>query len=199
MMQSFSKAFFRGLIILLPALLTIWILFFLYNFLDGIFGNIITLALGHSIPGLGLVLIVFLILFTGLIAPHFIGEKLIAWGDKAMNRIPVVKSIYSSVKQVNEVLFMEKDTKSFNKACIVEYPRKGVWSIGFITSDAAKEIEKKSGWRSGKMVNIFIANTPTPATGFIIIVPVKDIKVLDMKIDDAFKYIISAGVLKPRG
>ena len=82
---------------------------------------------------------------------------------------------------------------------MVEYPRKGIWSIGFVTSDAAKELEKKAGWRTGKMMNVFIANTPTPATGFLIIVPSRDVKLLDMKIDDAFKYVISGGVLKPRG
>ena len=114
-----------------------------------------------------------------------------------MTKVPIVKSIYSSVKQVNDVLFMEKDTKAFNRACLVEYPRKGVWSIGFVTSDAAKEIESKAGQQ--QMINVFIANTPTPATGFLIMVPSSEVQLLDMKIDDAFKYVISGGVLKPKG
>jgi uncharacterized membrane protein len=189
--------FLRGLITLLPLLVTVWLLFFFYNFLDGILGNIITMIVGHHIPGLGLALILFFILFVGLISPHFIGERLIHYGDRLMNQVPIVKSIYSSVKQINDVFFMERDSKGFNRACLVEYPRKGIWSVGFVTSDAAKEIESKT--RLKKMINIFIANTPTPATGFLIVVPVKNVKLLDMKIDDAFKYVISGGVLKPRG
>jgi uncharacterized membrane protein len=198
MMQKFSAVFIRGLIVLLPLLVTVWLLFFFYNFLDGILGNIISVFVGHHIPGLGFILIIALIFFAGLISPLIIGKRMIKFGDDIMIKVPLVKSIYSSVKQVNDVLFMEKETKGFNRACLVEYPRKGIWSVGFVTSDAAKEIEKKTGGH-GKMVNVFIANTPTPATGFLIVVPSKEVKLLDMKIDDAFKYVISGGVLKPKG
>jgi len=197
MWQKISATFFRGLITLLPLLITIWLLFFFYNFLDGILGNIISVFLGHHIPGLGFALIIALILFVGAIAPHFIGERLIKWGDQMMSKVPLVKSIYSSVKQVNDVLFMERDSAAFNRACLVEYPRKGIWSVGFVTSDAAAEIESKAGQH--KMINVFVANTPTPATGFLIVVPSSEVQLLDMKIDDAFKYVISGGVLKPKG
>lgn len=190
--------FFRGLIILLPLLVTIWLLFFFYDFLDGIFGNIINLT-GHHIPGLGFVLIMVLILFVGLISPMILGKRIIHFGDELMNKVPIVRNIYSAVQQVNEVFFMQKDTQGFHRACLVEYPRKGIWSVGFVTSDAAAEIEKKAGDGSGKLINVFVANTPTPATGFLIIVPSKDVQLLDMKIDDAFKYVISGGVLKPKG
>jgi uncharacterized membrane protein len=198
-MQKLSRTFLNGLVILLPTLITVWLIYFCYNFLDGILGNIITIFTGHYIPGLGLVIIVLFIFIVGFISPFVFGQRLIDWGNDIMNKVPVVKSIYSSVQQVNEVLFMQKESKGFNRACMVEYPRKGIWSIGFVTSDAAKELEKKAGWRTGKMINVFIANTPTPATGFLIIVPARDVKILDMKIDDAFKYLISAGVLKPKG
>jgi len=197
MMQKLSATFVRGLIILLPLLITIWLIFFFYDFLDGIFGNIISAFIGHHIPGLGFVLIIALILFAGFISPLIIGKRMIEIGDEFMRKVPLVKSIYSSVKQVNDVLFMERETKGFNRACLVEYPRHGIWSVGFVTSDAASEIDKKSGGH--KMINVFIANTPTPATGFLIIVPSSEVKLLDMKIDDAFKYVISGGVLKPKG
>ena len=196
MMQNFSAIFFRGLIVLLPTLITLWLLYFCYSFLDGILGNIISVFVGHHIPGLGLVLIILIIYVTGLISPNLFGQRLIKWGDALMRRVPIVKSIYSSAQQVNEVLFMEKESSAFNRACVVEYPRKGVWSVGFVTSDAADEIAHKAGHH--KMVNVFIANTPTPATGFLIMVPSEEVKLLDMKIDDAFKYLISAGVLKPK-
>jgi uncharacterized membrane protein len=197
MMQKLSSTFFRGLIILLPLLVTIWLIFFFYNFLDGILGNIINLS-GHHVPGLGFVLIIALILIVGLISPMLIGKKIIQYGDEFMNKVPIVRNIYSAVQQINDVLFLQKDAKGFHKACLVEYPRKGIWSVGFITSDAAAEIEKKTSDGSGKMINVFIANTPTPATGFLIVVPAKEVHILDMKIDDAFKYVISGGVLKPK-
>jgi uncharacterized membrane protein len=197
MMQKFSAVFIRGLIVLLPLLVTVWLLYFFYNFLDGILGNIISIFVGHHIPGLGFILIIALIYFTGLISPLLVGKRLIDYGDEIMSKVPVVKSIYSSVKQINDVFFMQKESKGFNRACLVEYPRKGVWSVGFVTSDAAAEIAKKAGHHT--MINVFIANTPTPATGFLIVVPSEEIKLLDMKIDDAFKYVISGGVLKPKG
>ncbi|MFC1768044.1 DUF502 domain-containing protein [Candidatus Margulisiibacteriota bacterium] len=114
-----------------------------------------------------------------------------------LHRLPIVRNIYSSAKQINEVLFMQRSIKEkgYNRAALVEYPRKGIWSVGFVTSEAAKEIKKKT---KSKLINIFIANTPTPVTGFLIMVPIKDVKLLDMRVDQAFKYVVSGGVLKPK-
>ncbi|MFA6170565.1 MAG: DUF502 domain-containing protein [Candidatus Margulisiibacteriota bacterium] len=194
MWQRIGSYFFRGLITLLPALITIWLLWFMFSFLDGILGNFITLVLGHSIPGLGLIVTVLLIFLSGYSATHIFGEKLFHLGEEIIFKIPVVKHIYASAKQINDVLFVHKGTDEFRRACLIEYPRKGVWSVGFITSDAAAEIEAKT---KEKMLNVFIANTPTPATGFLVLVPAKEVVLLDMKIEAAFKYIISGGVLKP--
>jgi len=194
MWQKVSSYFIRGLITLLPLLVTIWLLWFLFSFLDGILGNIITLFLGHSVPGLGFILIIVLIFVSGYFATHVFGVRLFKLGEELISRVPIVKGIYSSAKQINDVFFVHKGTEEFRKACLVEYPRKGIWSIGFVTSDAAAEIEAKA---KEKMINIFIANTPTPATGFLIMVPARDVILLEMKIEDAFKYVISGGVLKP--
>lgn len=194
MWQRISAYFIRGLVTLLPLLVTIWLLWFMFSFLDGILGNIITYFIGRSIPGLGFVITVVLIFLSGYFATHIFGARLFKLGEALLFRVPIVKGIYSAAKQVNDVLFVHKQAEEFRKACLVEYPRKGVWSIGFVTSDAAAEIEAKA---KEKMINIFIANTPTPATGFLIMVPARDVILLDMKIEDAFKYVISGGVLKP--
>lgn len=194
MLQKISSWFLRGLITLLPLLVTIWLLFFLFTFLDSILGNIITLVVGHPIPGLGFLLTITLILLVGFFATYIIGAQLFKLGEEILYRVPIVKSIYSAVKQINELLFMQKNADEYRRACIVEYPRKGVWSIGFVTSDAAAEIEAKA---KEKMLNVFIANTPTPATGFLCIVPARDVILLDMRIEDAFRYVVSGGVLKP--
>lgn len=194
--QNIKSWFISGLITSLPLFITIWLLYFFFTFLDGILGNLITLIWGYKIPGLGLVLIVFLILATGWIAQFLLGRRIFKMGEDILNKLPLISNIYSSVRQINDVFFMEKSVqnKGFNRAAIVEYPSKGIWSIGFVTSEAAQEIEEKSG---NKLVNVFIANTPTPATGFLIMVPTKDVKLLDMRVDQAFKYIVSGGVLRP--
>jgi uncharacterized membrane protein len=194
MWSKFSDYFLRGLITLLPLLITIWLLWFMFSFLDGILGNVIAFFLGHPIPGLGFVVTVILIFLAGYFASSIVTIKLFQFGEQLLSRIPVVKGIYTSVKQVNDVLFAEKNADEYRRACIVEYPRKGIWSVGFVTSDAAAEIEAKA---REKMINVFVANTPTPATGFLIIVPARDVILLDMKTEDAFKYLVSAGVLKP--
>jgi uncharacterized membrane protein len=192
--QKLSTYFVRGLVTLLPLLVTIWLLWFMFSFLDSILGNIITLFLGRPIPGLGFVITIALIFVAGYFGTKLFGVRLFKLGEELLSRVPIVKSIYSATKQVNDVLFQEKSAEEYRRACIVEYPRKGIWSLGFVTSDAAAEIEAKA---KEKMINIFIANTPTPATGFLIMVPAREVILLDMKIEDAIKYIISAGVLKP--
>ncbi|MBI5399858.1 DUF502 domain-containing protein [Candidatus Saganbacteria bacterium] len=192
--QKLSSYFLRGLITLLPLLITIWLLYFIFSFLDSILGNFITLMMGHPVPGLGFVITIILILLVGFFATYIIGAQIFKLGEEILCRVPLIKSIYISVKQINDVLFMQKTAEDYRRACLVEYPRKGIWSIGFITSDAAAEIEAKV---KEKMINVFIPNTPTPATGFLIIVPAREITLLEMKTEEAFKYVVSGGVLQP--
>lgn len=193
-MNRLSNYFLRGLITLLPLLVTIWLLWFMYSFLDGILGNIITLFVGHPLPGLGFVAIILLILITGYFATHIFGAKIFQLGEELLYRVPIVKGVYSAAKQVNEVLFIHKGNEELRHACLIEYPRKGLFTIGFITSDACAEVEKKA---KGKLINIFVPNTPTPATGFLVMVPAQEVIILDMKIEAAFKYVVSGGVLQP--
>jgi uncharacterized membrane protein len=194
MWQKLSKYFFNGLITLLPLFITIYLVRFLFNFIDGVTADIITVIAGRPLPGVGFITTVLFILFVGYLAPYIVGRQLIAWAEYVLVHVPVVKSIYSSAKQVNDVLFQQKEKASFRRACLVEYPRKGIYSVGFVTSDAAQEITQKTG---KKMLNVFIANTPTPATGFTICVSEDEIIWLDMKLDEAFKYVVSGGVLNP--
>lgn len=194
MWNKLSSIFLRGLVTLLPLLITIWLLWVMFSFMDSVLGNFITTFMGHPIPGLGLLITVVLIFLVGYFATYIIGAKLFQLGEQILYRLPIIKSIYAAAKQINDVLFTHKGAGEFRRACLVEYPRKGIYSVGFITSDAALEIEKKA---KEKMINVFIANTPTPATGFLIVVPAKEVILLDMKLDDAFKYVVSGGVLKP--
>jgi uncharacterized membrane protein len=192
--NKFSSYFLRGLITLLPLLITIWMVSFIFTFSDSILGNIITLITGRQMPGVGLAVTIVLIFLVGFFASYLISAKVFRVGEELLCRLPIIKSIYSAVKQINELLFVQKNADEYRRACLVEYPRKGIWSIGFITSDATIEIEAKL---KEKMINVFVPNTPTPATGFTILVPAREVVLLDMKIEDAFKYVVSGGVLKP--
>ena len=194
MWHKISAYFLRGLITLLPLIVTVWLLMTMFNFLDGILGSLLTALIGRYIPGLGLIVIILLIFSVGFFATYIIGAQIFKLGEEILYRVPIVKSIYSAVKQINDVLFMQKAADEYRRACIVEYPRKGLWSVGFVTSDAAVEIEAKA---KEKMINVFVPNTPTPATGFLVLVPARDVVLLDMKTEDAFKYVVSGGVLKP--
>ena len=189
-----SSFFFRGLITVLPLLVTLWLLWVVFSFADGLLGKLIELIVGRPLPGVGFLIIIVFIFITGILTTFILGEKIIQYVERFLSRVPIVKSIYVSVKQINDVFF-QKRGKGYQRACVVEYPRKGIYTVGFITGEAAKEIEKKTNTR--ELVNIFIANTPTPATGFLIAVPAKEVKLLDMRIEDAFKYVVSGGVLKP--
>ena len=167
----------------------------MFSFLDGILGNFITLILGHSIPGLGLVVTILLIFLSGYSATHIFGEKLFHLGEEIIYKIPVVKHIYASAKQINDVLFVHKGTDEFRRACLIEYPPQRDL-VDRLYHFRRRGLRSKPKPRK-RMLNVFIANTPTPATGFLVLVPAKEVVLLDMKIEAAFKYIISGGVLKP--
>ena len=150
---------------------------------------------GQPVQGVGLLLTVILIFIIGIIASFIPGEKALLMAENIISRIPFINGIYSAAKKVNDIFFKQGDSKESRKACLVEYPRKGIFTLGFITAEAVEEINQKAN--SEKLFCIFIPNTPTPATGFMIMVPAQDVMILDMRSEDAFKYIVSCGVIKP--
>lgn len=195
MWSKISNIFFKGLIVLLPLLITIWLVSFLFSFMDGILGGVITLAIGHPLPGLGFLTTVLLIFLTGYFADYIIWGKAFRLMERLLFKVPIVKGIYSSVKQINDVLFLSGEQKGFRKACLLQYPSHGLYTLGFVTTVAAQEIQQKT--EKDKMLCVFIPNTPTPATGFLVMAPAKEVILLDMKTEDAFKLVVSGGVLKP--
>ena len=181
--------FIKGLLALLPLFITVYLIRFIFNFFDGFLGF-------GTIPGLGLVLSVSMILFTGFLVEHVAGRAILEWTEQAIfYRIPLVKSIYGAVRQVNDILFGQKNNPSSQRVCVVEYPRQGIYSVGFVTGGGYHEIEERAG---DELVHIFVPNTPTPATGFLILVPKKDVFYLDIKFDEAMRFIVSGGVLTPK-
>jgi uncharacterized membrane protein len=149
--------------------------------------------LGFEIPGLGLIFAVVVLLITGMFAANLLGRRLVAWYERILNRIPAVRSVYGALKNFTEVVFSDSGS-SFKKVLLIEYPRKGLYSLCFQTSDKLAEVQARTGDR---VVGVFLPTTPNPTSGFMLFVPLKEVQVLDMPVEDALKMIISLGVVVP--
>jgi len=149
--------------------------------------------LGIHIPGLGVVLAVVLVLATGMVVANFLGKRIVAAWESLLARIPLVRSLYAGIKQIMEAV-LATDAKSFSKVLLLEYPRKGVWSFAFMTSDSLGEVQAKT---EAKVISVFIPTTPNPTSGFVLMVPADDVIELEMSVEDGLKMIISMGVVVP--
>jgi len=149
--------------------------------------------LGYEIPGLGLILTLIVLLVTGILGANLLGRRLVALYERILNRIPLVRSVYGSVKHFAEVVF-SPDGTSFKKVLMIEYPRRGLYSLCFQTSENAREVQHMTG---EEVVTVFLPTTPNPTSGFMLFVPRKDVVELDMAVDAGLKMIISLGVVVP--
>lgn len=195
-MASLRKYLIAGLLVWLPLAATIFIIQLFLTLLDRL---LLVLphdwqpenVLGLSIPGFGLILAIAILLLTGMLAANLFGRRLVAVWEGLVNQIPLVRTIYVSVKQVAETL-LGASKQSFRKAVAVEYPRKGILTLGFQTGRALRTVDERT---RQPLMSIFIPTTPNPTSGFIIMVPETDIHDLDISVEEAFKYIISLGVI----
>ncbi|MDD5566183.1 MAG: DUF502 domain-containing protein [Candidatus Omnitrophica bacterium] len=191
--------FFAGLLITLPVFLSLYILYILFGFVDGILGKFINIYVqerwGFYIPGLGLFLFLLIIIFVGFTGTLLAGKGLHRFFDKSISRFPLLNIIYPSLKQVVSILF-SKENLAFKKAVLIEYPFKGNWTLAFITNKGFEEAQKKTGQ---DLLNVIVPIAPNPTSGIIVFVPRKDVIMLDISIQDAMKLIISVGVLNPSG
>lgn len=187
-----------GLVVWLPILATFGILSFIVDLLDKTI-SLLPKAyqpeqlVGFHMPGLGVVISLLLLLFTGLIATNFLGQRLVTWSELVLDKIPLVRSIYNASKQVIQAIFAT-NSQAFRKVLLVEYPRKGLWSIAFQTGIANSMISQKVGT---EMLSIFIPTTPNPTSGFLMMVSKSDVIELPMTIDEALKFTISLGMMQP--
>ena len=189
-----------GLLVWVPLGITIWVLHFLLTSLDQILLVLPEAAqprrmFGFDIPGLGVVLAFVILLVTGVVAANFLGARLIGAWESVLGRIPFVKSIYSSVKQVSDTLLSSKGN-AFRKALLVEFPREGSWTIAFMTGTPAASI---APYLPGEHISVYVPTTPNPTGGYFLMLPRSKVRELDMTVDEALKYIISMGVVAPRG
>jgi uncharacterized membrane protein len=190
-----KKYFITGLLIWLPLAITIWVIRFIVNSMDAVIPQwmIPSVVANWHIPGSGLVAAALLVFITGVLAANFIGERLVGWWELLLNRIPIVRSIYSSVKQVSDTI-LSPNGQAFRKAVLVQYPRAGSWTIGFLTGSPGNGVAEHL---PGEHVSIYVPTTPNPTSGFFLMLPKNDVIELDMSVDAALKYIVSMGVVAP--
>lgn len=196
--HSIKSYIITGLLVWLPVLVTFLVIRFIVDLLDTTVSILPTAyqpqsLLGFNVPGLGVVLSVLIVIFTGMLMTNFLGKKLFNFWEALVDRIPLVRSIYNAVKQVATTIF-STDGQPFRSVYLVEYPRKGMWSIAFQTGSAADEIEEKV---EEEMMTIFIPTTPNPTSGFLMMVPKSEAILLKMSVDQALKLVISLGVVQP--
>jgi len=192
------KYFITGLLIWIPLVITLWVLKLIVDTLDQ---SLLLLPpewrtesfLGFHVPGLGVVLTLVIVFVTGVLATNFLGARLVHLWHEILHRIPVVNSIYSSVKQISDTLFSSSG-QAFRKALLVQWPREGMWTIAFLTGVPGGDVVNHL---PGDYVSVYVPTTPNPTGGYFIMVPRKDVIELDMSVDSALKYIISMGVVSP--
>jgi uncharacterized membrane protein len=201
-----KKYLIAGLLVWLPLAVTVWVLQAVLGVLDGVFGWLLSASqalLPHAaygsiewlrrIPGLGVIVMLLGILLTGVFATNMVGQWWLRQGHRAMSRIPIVKSIYNTVKQVSDTLFSSSGN-AFREAVLVQYPRAGAWTIAFVTGRPGGEAAQHL---AGVYLSIYVPTTPNPTSGFFLMVPRSDVIALRMSVDEALKYVISMGVVAP--
>jgi len=193
-----KKYFITGLLIWVPLVITVWVLTLIVSTMD----STLTLLpeeyqprnlIGMHIPGLGLLLTLVVVLTTGLLATNIIGQRLVRLWEGLLARIPVVKTIYTSVKQVSDTLFSSSG-EAFRKALLVRYPHQGAWTIAFLTGQPGGDV---ANHLHGDYVSVYVPTTPNPTSGFFLMMPRAEVIELDMSVDEALKYVISMGVAPP--
>ncbi len=193
-----KKYFITGLLIWIPLVITLWVLKLIVDALDQ---SLLLLPdwfrtehwLGVHVPGMGAILTVAIVFLTGVFARNFFGARLVELWHQVLHRIPVVNSIYSSVKQISDTLFSSSG-QAFRKALLVQWPREGTWTIAFLTGAPSGEVTTHV---PEDCLSVYVPTTPNPTGGYFVIVPRKDVIELDMTVDQALKYIISMGVVPP--
>jgi uncharacterized membrane protein len=211
LLGRFRGNFLTGLVVIAPVGLTIWLIWSVVGWIDGFVlplvpvryhpDRLIQDLLGLdptvqiNVRGIGVIIFLVFTVLVGWIAKGIIGRSFIRFAESLVERTPVVRSIYSGIKQISETIFAQNE-RSFETACLIEYPRRGIWAIGFISTEAKGEISDKAG-SADEIMSVFLPTTPNPTSGFLLFVPKSDVIELDMTVEDSAKLVISAGLVYP--
>ena len=195
--------FLAGLIVIAPIGFTMWIINSIIGWIDGWVLPLIpynyhfTEYIGINLKGLGVIFFLVFTVLVGWIGKGILGRTFLRIGENLVDRTPIVRSVYSGIKQIAETVLSSRDS-SFDKACLIEYPRKGIWAVAFVASHSKGEIAEKNPNKNNQLCSVFIPTTPNPTSGFLLFIPKSDITYLDMTIEEAAKLVISAGLVYPK-
>lgn len=196
-MERLRRYLVTGLLVVVPIFLTVYVVLVIFKFADNILGRYFNVyikgKLGFYIPGLGFLISVFFIIFIGFLASRFLGKRVFLILERWFSNLPLINKIYPALKQIVSFILAQKEF-GFKKVVLVQYPSKGLWSMGFLTNEQFKKINETCGQ---ELVSVFLPTTPGPLTGFIVFVPKGEVRFLDISVSDALKIIISGGVFKP--
>ncbi|MCU7795705.1 MAG: DUF502 domain-containing protein [Candidatus Thiodiazotropha sp. (ex Myrtea spinifera)] len=197
-MNFLRRYLVAGLLVWLPLVATFFVIRLLVNWMDQ---SLLLLPesyhpdnlLGFHLPGLGVVLSLLILLLTGLVAANLFGRKLVSLWEHLLSRIPLVRSVYSAVKQMVETMFSDNG-KSFRKVVLVEFPRRGMWTLAFLTSDEQGPVQQATGQ---EVISVYVPTTPNPTGGYFVLVPKDDVREIDLSVDDGLKLLLSMGAVNP--
>ena len=201
MITGLRNSFLAGLVVILPIGLTAWLLWTVVGWIDSWVLPFVPdwfqpeQWIGINLRGVGLIFFFLFTIFVGWIAKGLIGRSLIRSAEGLVESVPVVRTIYSGVKQIAETVFAQAD-RSFEKACLIQYPRKGIWAIGFISTEAKGEVNRRAD-TGEQLISVFVPTTPNPTSGFLLFFPKSDVVELEMSVEEAAKLVISAGLVYP--
>ena len=201
LLAGLRASFLTGLVVIAPVGLTIWLIWTVVGWIDGVVLPLVPHQMrperyiGINLRGVGVIIFLIFTIVVGWVAKGIIGRSLINFAEGLVDRMPVVRSVYSGIKQISETVFAQSE-RTFEKACLVQYPRKGIWAIGFISTTAKGEIADRAE-TGGKLMSIFVPTTPNPTSGFLLYFPEEDVIELEMSVEDAAKLVISAGLVYP--
>ncbi|SFE78264.1 DUF502 domain-containing protein [Roseivivax sediminis] len=200
-MTGLRASFLTGIVVIAPVGLTVWLIWTVIGWIDGFVLPLVPSRLdpeqyiGINLRGIGVIFFLLFTVFVGWVAKGIIGRSLIRWAESLVAQLPIVRSVYGGVKQIAETVFVQSE-RSFEKACLIEYPRRGIWAIGFISTDTRGEVAQKAV-TGGGLISVFVPTTPNPTSGFLLFFPAEDVIELDMSLEDAAKLVISAGLVYP--
>lgn len=203
LLYSLRTSFLTGIVVIAPISLTIWLIITVVGWFDRRVLPLVKPFIPSSLPetyienffGVGVVIFLVFTVIVGWIARGLIGKSLIRWAEDIVDRMPVVRTVYSGIKQISETVFAQSE-RSFEKAVLIEYPRRGIWAVGFISTLAKGEIARRAG-NQGQLISVFVPTTPNPTSGFLLYFPEEDVIELDMTVEEAAKLVISAGLVYP--
>lgn len=188
-----------GMLVTAPITITAWLTITIIDFVDNRVTKLIPprydpeTYLPFSVPGLGVIVVIVFLLLVGMLTTNFLGRYFLKIGEGILDRLPVVRSLYGATKQIFETVFASQ-SDAFREVVLIEYPRKGIWVIGFLTGAAKGEVQQNT---TSDVMNVFVPTTPNPTSGFLLFVPRKDVKVLNMSVEEGLKLVVSAGIVTP--